>query len=221
MISIKAPSPIPALFIGAEMDGLGGGTGWHWGDDILVDNSTGELDLDTGFSAASKLLGPILKVVLGRENGTGEGKGLGFAPRDVFLWGFGQGGMVALSLAEAFGVELAGVISIGGKIASSKSAMPQAVDGLPESVVGKKEAGGKSKTPILLCGGHRHTAVTANVLRDVKERFGSVTYVKWEREGDAMARNRGEMLPIMKFLASRLRMPTPVGMEEAGGVSRT
>ena len=62
---------------------------------------------------------------------------------------------------------------------------------------------------------------TANVLRDVKGRFGSVTYVKWEREGDAMARNRGEMLPIMKFLASRLRMPTPVGMEEAGGVSRT
>lgn len=209
--------------MGAELDSMGDGTGWHWGDDILVDNSTGELDLDTGFSSASKVLNSILSVVLGKESEESKdgGKGLGFEARDVFLWGFGQGGMVALSLTEAL-PELGGVISIGGRIASSKSAMAKAVESLPQEMVGaasgKKE--GRAKTPVLLCGGNRKTAVTSNVLRDVKERFATVQYVKWKREGDSMARNREEMLPIMKFLASRLRMATPGKMEEVGGVSR-
>lgn len=205
--------------MGSLLDGLGGGTGWHWGDDILVDNSTGELGLDTGFNAAAKVIGPILKVVLGRENAKSAPASLDFEARDIFLWGFGHGGMVALSLAEQLG-ELGGVVSIGGKIASSKSAMSKAVEELSEEVKGKMEKGkdGKTKTPVLLCGGNRKTAVTALVLRDVKERFRMVQYVKWEREGDSMARNREEMLPIMKFLASRLRMPAPGGMEEVGGV---
>ena len=193
------------------------------------------------------MLGKVVKVVLGdpkgeksaaamgkedRNLGTSKPPGggeLGFEKRDVFLWGFGQGGMVALSLAEAFGTELGGVISIGGKPPSSKSAMAKAVEVLSKEVVGERTGGTaspatppKAKTPVLLCGGNRHTAVTTNVLRDVKERFGSVQYVKWERDGDSMARNREEMLPIMKFLASRLRMPAPAGMEEvkAGGFGR-
>lgn len=214
------------------MDGLGGGTGWHWGDDITLDQGTGELDMDTGFVAAGKVVGEVLKVVLGDPDGgdfagtwkkgnlgTSKplgGGGLGFNARDVLLCGFGQGGMVALSLAEAMGTELGGVVSIGGKIASSRSAMAKAVEDLPDGELSKR-ADGKAKTPVLLCGGNIHTAVTANVLRDVKERFRGVQYVKWEREGDSMARNREEMLPIMKFLASRLRMSTPDGMQEVGG----
>ena len=220
--------------MGSPLDGLGGGAGWHWGDDISLDQGTGELVMDTGFVAAGKVVGEVLKVVLGhltggsaetwKEGNLGTSKppgggGSGFDARDVFLWGFGQGGMVALSLAEAMGTEMGGVVSIGGKIAASRSAMAKAVEDLPEDVLDKK-ADGKVKTPVLLCGGNRHTAVTTNVLRDVKGRFGTVAYVKWEREGDSMARNREEMLPIMKFLASRLRMSTPAGMQEVGGVSR-
>ena len=221
--------------MGSPLDGLGSGTGWHWGDDITLDQGTGELVMDSGFVAAGKVVGEVLKVVLGDPKGGGSaeawkeenlgtskppgGGGSGFDARDVFLWGFGQGGTVALSLAEAMGTEIGGVVSIGGKIAASRSAMAKAVEDLSEDMLDKK-ADGKVKTPVLLCGGNRHTAVTTNVLRDVKGRFRTVEYSKWEREGDSMARNREEMLPIMKFLASRLRMSTPVGMQEVGGVSR-
>lgn len=187
-------------------------TGWHWGDDIQVENSTGELELDTGFETAGKILGGVLKVVLGRD-------GVGFEPRDIFLWGFGQGGMVALGLAEAFATELGGVVAIGGKPPASRLAMRKAIEIIrPDILEDTKE--GRAKTPVLLCGGNRHTTVTSNALRDTKERFDTVAYVKWEREGDSMARNREEMLPIMMFLARRLRMPAPVGTEEIGGVSR-
>lgn len=205
-LSIKGPQPIPALFMGTNS------TGWHWGDDIQVDNTTGELELDTGLEAASKILGGVLKVMLGED-------GEGFEPRNIFLWGFGQGGMVALSLAEAFATELGGVVAIGGKPPASKLAMRKAIEIIGPGISTETKAG-RAKTPVLLCGGNRHTTVTSNALRDTKERFETVEYVKWGREGDSMARNREEMLPIMKFLARRLRMSAPVGTEEVGGVSR-
>ena len=117
-ISIKGPSPIPALFMGTQE------TGWHWGDDIVVDQGTGQLEMDTGFENASKVIAPVFKVVLG----DGKADGLGFEPRDVFLWGFGQGGMAALSLAEALNIELGGVVSIGGNPPASKSAMKRVIE---------------------------------------------------------------------------------------------
>ena len=180
----------------------------------MVDQGTGQLEMDTGFENASKVIAPVFKVVLG----DGKADGLGFEPRDVFLWGFGQGGMAALSLAEALNIELGGVVSIGGNPPASKSAMKRVIETVGDVAPKKQE--GKAKTPVLLCGGNRHTAVTANTLREAKERFDSVEYVKWEREGDSMARNREEMLPIMKFLARRLRISAPVGTEEVSGVSR-
>lgn len=201
-------------------------TGWHWGDDVLVDNNTGELDLDTGFEAAGKVLGGAMKAVLGKEaKEEGDGgplagkEGLGFEARDVFFWGFGQGGMVALSFCEAFGREMGGVVAICGKMPASKSAMRKAIEILGSEIAGEWDEK-KAKTPVLLCGGNRRTAVTSSALKEVKERCETVQYVKWEREGDGMPRNREEMLPIMKFLAQRLKMPAPVGTEEVGGVAR-
>jgi hypothetical protein len=52
---------------------------------------------------------------------------------------------------------------------------------------------------------------------EAKRRFEAVEYVRWEREGDGMPRSREEMLPVMRFLARRLRMAVPEGMEEVAG----
>lgn len=157
-----------------------------------------------------RVLGEVLKTVMGREGG-------GFEMRDVFFFGFGQGGVVALSLAEALGgKELGGVVAVGGRLPGSRTAMKSALE-----VAGIKDtelaSGKKARTSVILCGGNRGTVVTSDAVADLKARFETVTYTKWAREGDGMMRNREEMLPIMKFLASRLRMPAPEGMEEVGG----
>ena len=181
--------------------------GWHWGDDVVLDDRTGVVDMEgAGFEAAGKLVASVLEVALGKD---------GFESRDVFFLGFGQGGMVALSLAEAFGErDLGGMISIGAGLPSSKSAM-----GKVKEALNLPPSQGKARTPVLLCGGNRGTAVTAAVLSEVKARFETVQYVKWQREGDGMMRSREEVLPVMKFLASRLRMPAPQGTEEVGSAA--
>ncbi len=229
-LSLRAPNPVPAPFVGEERQG----GSWHWGDDILISSQTGCLDLEGGgFGASSKVVGQVLKAVLLPENGRDKDgverpatprseEGCGFEARDVFFLGFGQGGMVALAFAELWKGELGGVVAIGSALHSSKTSMSKAGEILGDLVPSAESAGkaGKAKTPVLACGGNRGTAVTATVVREAKERFETVTYVKWAREGDGMPRNREEMFPLMKFLAQRLRMATPGGMEELGGVQR-
>ena len=121
----------------------------------------------------------------------------GFPPRNVIFLGFGQGGMAALATMIAEGlreVEVGGLVSVGG--------------GLPAS----SPSSGKSRTPVLVCGGSRSSQVTRSAVDRLKGRFGEVEYVKWEKSDDSMPRNREEMLPIMKFLARRLR--SRVGVPE-------
>ena len=200
-ISLRAPSPIPALLAGTDQ------TGFHWGDDLELDSRTGALDFDAGFSTAARPLGELLAVLLGE---------CGFVARDVHFLGFGQGGMAALAVAEAWpGVEFGGVIAVGTGIAGSKSAMGEARRYVGLLAVGE----GKARTPVLLCGGSSGTMVTAGVVRDVKERFSAVEYVKWDRSGDGMPRARGEMMALMRFWGRRIRGPVPEGMEEVAGVA--
>jgi predicted esterase len=66
--------------------------GAHWGDDIIFDSTTGGLDADSGLKESTELLRILVREVL-------VGK-CGYALRDVVLFGFGQGGMVALSAAR-------------------------------------------------------------------------------------------------------------------------
>ncbi|PVH86595.1 alpha/beta-hydrolase [Cadophora sp. DSE1049] len=173
-ISIRGLNPIPPIFTGSETPAF------HWGDDVLVDESKGEIDPDAGFKMVESVLGGILLKAL-REK-------CGFESRNILFLGFGQGGMAALHVVSLEKEEFGGVISIGG--------------GLPAS---SSSASSKCKTPIVLCGGSRSSQVTRSAVDAVKARFTDVEYVRWEKPDDSMPRNREEMLPLMKFLARRLR----------------
>jgi len=172
-ISIQAPKPLPF--------DLGG---FHWGDDIVFDQASGEMDVDTGFKSSTRLvLDDIIR------------KGLiekcGYKPREVVIFGFAQGGMVALQVAaELEGDGLGGVISIGGVVPA----------GLP-----LKELDKKSKTPVIVCKGAKSSAVTPSAISKMKDVFEFVEVIEWKKVGDDMPRSRDEMLPIMQFFARRLR----------------
>lgn len=68
--------------------------GSHWGDDIIFDSTSGGLDADAGFKQATAMLrGLIEDDMIGKCS---------YKAREVFLLGFGQGGMAALSLAGMY-----------------------------------------------------------------------------------------------------------------------
>lgn len=176
VISLGGPTPVPALFTGSDVPSF------HWGDDILFDQSTGELDVDSGFKASQILLSEaVIKNILMDK--------CGFQPRQVMLMGFGQGGMAALHYAASVPqVELGGIISIGGR--------------LPAAAVASTS---KTKTPVLVLGGSRSKQVTRSAVEQLKNIFLTVEYVKWTKAEDSMPGSRDEMLPIMRFFARRLR----------------
>ena len=65
--------------------------GFHWGDDIIFDSTNGGLDADAGFKQATKLLKSVVQDALIDK--------CGYKPREIVVFGFGQGGMAALNLA--------------------------------------------------------------------------------------------------------------------------
>jgi predicted esterase len=174
-LSLQAPNPIPPFFTGSESPAF------HWGDDVLFDESKGELDLDAGFNTAQKVIGEVvIKEVLMTK--------CGYAARNIIFYGFGQGAIAALAVAAADEGEFGGVVSIGGRLPSSNG-----------------EGKSKSKTPVLVCGGSRRSQITRSAVDGLKEKFMGVEYVKWEKEGDGMPGRREEMVPVMRFFARRLR----------------
>jgi predicted esterase len=170
-LSIQGPSPIPAIFTGSDSPAF------HWGDDVLIDERQGEIDLDAGFKTIERVLGEVVKSLMERCE---------VPARNILFLGFGQGGMAALHIAASSELEFGGVISIGGRLPS-------------------QSGGGKSKTPVLVLGGSRNTQVTRSAVDALKARFTDVEYVKWEKGEDSMPRSREEMMPIMRFFARRLR----------------
>ncbi len=175
-LSLRAPSPVPGFFTGSDAPAA------HWGDDILFDQSRGEIDLDAGFTRATSVVWEqvISEALIGKCR---------YQPRDVIIFGFGQGGMVALQLAASRPeMEFGGVIAVGGR--------------LPASFSG---AGGKAKTPVLVLGGSRSTQVTRSAVDALRASFGEVEYVRWVNGEDSMPANREEMTPIMRFFARRLK----------------
>ncbi|KAF2871128.1 Phospholipase/carboxylesterase/thioesterase [Massariosphaeria phaeospora] len=172
-IAIQGPTPLPFE--------LGG---FHWGDDLIFDQNTGEMDIDTGFKKSTRL---ILEDVV-RDGLIGK---CGYKAREIMIFGYAQGGMVGLqAAAELEGDELGGVISIGGVLSLS----------LPLKALNKK-----SKTPVLVCKASRGSAVTSGATTKLKDAFDFVEIREWTKNGDGMPSNREEMLPIMQFFARRLR----------------
>ena len=170
-VAVQAPAPLPF--------DLGG---FHWGDDMIFDQNTGEMDMDTGFKAAEKV---VLEKVI-REGLVGK---CGYKPREIIIFGFGQGGMVGLQAAvELESEELGGVVSVGGR--------------LPASLSLKEK---KCRTPVLICRASRASAVTDSAVSKLKDAFEFVEIKDWKKNGDGMPSNRDEMMPIMQFFARRLR----------------
>ncbi|KAK3714805.1 hypothetical protein LTR37_007540 [Vermiconidia calcicola] len=176
--------------------GLGG---FHWGDDIIFDSTSGGLDADSGFNQTTELLKIIVKETL-------VGK-CEYTLREIVFFGFGQGGMVALNTAvslhqaaaDASSGELGGIISICGALPSEA----------PASLAPK------CKTPVLVCAGSQQSSVTPSSEDKLKHVFEFVETKRYRKHGDSMPSNRDEMMPIMQFLSRRLRSTKGV---PAGGV---
>lgn len=155
------------------------------------------MDYDTGFQKSSRMLREdIIEKTLFRK--------CGYEARNLLFFGYGQGAMAAIAAALGLNIELGGIVSIGGPVPSSHGNSQVAIE--------------KSRTPVIVLGGSSATSITQSALALLKKSFVTVEYIKWPRPGDAMPTNRDEMLPIMKFLARRLRsrVGIPEGSVEVG-----
>lgn len=180
-IALQGPIPLPFE--------LGG---FHWGDDILFDQTSGQMELDAGFTKAVVLIKKdVIEDVLVAKSG--------YQPREIVLFGFGQGAMAAIATALSMSDELGGVVSIGG---------PRPVS----------EASKKSRTPLLVLGGSSNTCITRSSVASLQSAFEYTDYQKWNKTGDGMPQSQEEMLPIMRFFARRLKSRTgvPEGSIELG-----
>ena len=185
-VAVQAPMPLPFE--------LGG---FHWGDDMVFDQNTGEMDVDTGFKTSTVI---VLDSVIRK----GLIEKCGYKPREIIIFGLGQGGMVGLqAAAELERDELGGVVSIGGALSLS----------LPLKALDKK-----SRTPVLVCKGSKGSVVSDSAISRLKDAFEFVEIKEWKKNGDSMPSNREEMLPIMQFFARRLRSTSGV---PAGSVELT
>ena len=186
-ITIQPPSPLPVPLP----------AGFYWGDDIIFDQGTGSLEADPGFDRAGKLVSEnVVDRILIEK--------CGFDHREILLFGYGQGGMVALAVAARMRSSLGGVISVGGTIPSSSMLVNQP----------------KSTTPILLLGGRLGDLFKDN-RNGVRKAQGSFEFVEaheWSKNDDSMPKNRDEALPMMQFFARRLRSlkGVPSGSVELG-----
>lgn len=213
---MRAPTPLPF--------DLGG---FHWGDDILIDENTGEMDLDTGFTKST----PLILEKLIQESLVGK---CGYKLREILLFGFGQGGMVALDVAARLehgelqkppskpfqpSPLTGGSLSMGKtdyKV-SDATGDPENDSNLHQELCGVISIGGyiphttpppkkrKYKTPVLLCKARTGSSVKDHHVDRLKDLFEYVEVVNWKKAGDSMPSNREEMMPIMQFFARRLR----------------
>ncbi|KAJ5689217.1 hypothetical protein N7462_003609 [Penicillium macrosclerotiorum] len=173
VVTVQAPAPLPF--------DLGG---FHWGDDVAFDSTTGALDMDAGLARSTATLAAVVRDTLGQK--------CGYRRREILILGFGQGGMAGLAVARELsadgGEALGGVISIGA---------PYALSGA--------RTGAKSRTPVLLVAGRDSSVVSEGAVRRTKDVFEFVEVSWYARRGDGMPSSREEMLPVMQFLARRLR----------------
>ena len=176
--------------------------GFHWGDDVLVDQGTGGLDADPGFDRAERMIMDELvgEVLVGK---------CGWEMNDILFFGFGQGGSLALGLASRLRASPR-VVDVSDSTSSTTSGEGSSSSGrtfkgvvsiggpLPASMVPTVSARQKSRTEVLL------VQLDPESVDAVKREFEHVRVVNWKRREVAMPRDREEMFPIMKFFADRL-----------------
>lgn len=202
-ITVRGTSPVPPAMLGEPLDS-GPPRHFHWGDDLNLSAHADGLDPDPGFTKAADLVVNRLVTDTLVEK-------CGWELADILLFGFGQGGSLALGLASKVREEprieeikddeggrpartpktFKGVVSVGGA--------------LPASMIPTLSGRPKSKTPVLICHGRSCEAVDEDAVDVLKEEFVDVREVKWKKADSSMPSNREEMLPIMQFLADRLR----------------
>ncbi|XDG01987.1 hypothetical protein ABKA04_001602 [Annulohypoxylon sp. FPYF3050] len=200
-ISVRGVSPLPPALLGNLVSGPAGPPkNFHWGDDLTISPSTGDLDPDPGFSKAEDLVfGKLIRETLIEK--------CGWETNDILLFGFGQGGSLALGLSSkirqgervvdvtegnrATSTAFKGIVTIGGP--------------LPTSMVPTISAREKSRTPVLVCHGTLSEYIDEDAIDLLKKEFADVREVKWNKPDDDMPKNKNEMLPIMQFFAERLR----------------
>ncbi|KAA8912444.1 Phospholipase/Carboxylesterase-domain-containing protein [Sphaerosporella brunnea] len=172
-LAVRAPSKLPF-----------DENGYHWGNDLIFDSSSGGLDMEADFTTTHKLLKTIIDDVLVDK--------CGWNRRAIFFIGMGQGGMVALDLASRLPAaegEFGGVVSLGGP--------------LPNAAPSPHP---KAKTPVMAMGAEKNSAITEGAEARLKNVFEFVEVVKWHgRKEDGMMKNKEEAMPMMQFMARRLR----------------
>jgi predicted esterase len=200
-ISVRGISPLPPSLLSLPDSEAGAPTKhFHWGDDLTLSPTSGDLDPDPGFTKAEELV--LEKLV--RETLIGV---CGWETNDIMVFGFGQGGSLALGLSSrlrtgervvdvtegdrATGIAFKGVVSIGGQ--------------LPSSMIPTLTGRGKARTPALICHGRNSEPLDSDAIELLNKEFVDVREVKWRKADDGMPKNREEMLPIMQFFAERLR----------------
>lgn len=209
-LSVRAPTPLPF--------DLGG---FQWGDYILIDEATGEMDYDSGFTKSTPLLlEKLIRQCLIEK--------CGYRSREVLLFGFGQGGMVALDVAARFehGTQqqqpsplTGGSLKMGLTDYKPSNPTGDPRDGfesqeelggvisigghIPHTTPSRKN--GKYKSPILLCKARSKSAVKEHHIDGLRDMFEYVQVVEWKKAVDSMPSSRDEMIPIMEFFSRRLR----------------
>lgn len=205
-ITVRGVNALPPALLGQSLDS-GPPRHFHWGDDLnMASYSAVGLDADPGFTKATGLV--VERLI--RETLVDK---CGWEFSDILLFGYGQGGSLALGLASkiregpkvqeikddnkpaSFDNEnskaFKGVISIGGA--------------LPASMIPTLSGRSKSKTPVAVCRGKECDDVDDDAIDVLKREFVDVRDIKWKKADSTMPSNRDEMLPIMHFFAERLR----------------
>lgn len=208
-IAVRGVSPLPPALLGLPESVASGPTRhFHWGDDLNISPATGDLDPDPGFSKAEQLVldGLIRETLIGK---------CGWETDDILLFGFGQGGSLALGLASRLR-DAAKVVDVtddpeNPSPAASRPPGTAAFKGavsiggpLPPSMVPTLSSRDKTRTPVLVCHGRSSEAVDEDAMDYIKQEVLDVREVKWKKGDDGMPRNREEMLPVMQFFAERL-----------------
>lgn len=215
-VAVRGVHPLPPALLG--LPGADSSTApashFHWGDDLnLSPGDDGGLDPDPGFDrAAAAVMDRLVRGVLIRR--------CGWDARDILLFGFGQGGSLALGLASRLrgggGVDsgTARVVDVTdgedeadqGAAATTRFKGVVSIGGpLPPSMVPTVSGRPKARTPVLICRGRASELVDDDAVAFAKREFASVQVVTWPRPDDGMPRNRDEFLPVMQFFASRLQ----------------
>lgn len=202
-ISVRGISPLPPTLLGEPLDS-GPPRHFHWGDDLNLSTHADGLDADPGFTKAADLVVSRLIVDTLVEK-------CGWELADILLFGFGQGGSLALGLASKVR-EGPRIEEVKDDNAGRTAETPKAFKGvvsiggaLPASMIPTLSGRSKSKTPVLVCHGRLCEAVDEDAVDVLRQEFSDVREVKWKKGDSTMPSNREEMLPIMQFLAERLR----------------